>query len=655
MKINHFFILILMMTIFHANGQSKTYFVSPNGDDSHTGLSQKAAWKNIDKVNLGTFLPGDMILFESGGTWHGQLKPQGSGEEGKPITLSSYGGNIKPIINIGSAEGAGIRITNQSWWEISNMEVTSGAAPEIGIGRQGIVAVIKGDEQHVEHIVIRDCYIHDIWGQLGGNTEFSGYNSCGILVKIMYDRNRDKNKPMTCTLDDVLIENNRIERFDKCGIIVGGGKKNIVVRKNIMDNLGGDGIFVSGCDKGLIEYNLVKRSCMRSGYLDLPGGKGWWPHTAAIWIARATETVMQYNEVYDTGREPGNGDGEAYDFDFGCKRCVLQYNYSKNNHGFLLFMYDTFENIARYNISENDQSHLIQMQCDTTERNLIHNNIFYVDYGTVDLDFFCGDDGKKDKSKLGAKFNNNIFYATGQGRFRTVYASGEVLLRQFDESVKLTKSPGTLFHHNSYYGPWKNGIPDDAEKLVVDPMFVSPGTGGNGFSTLGGYKLQIGSPCINTGILIPGNGRNDFYGNSINDGSIDMGVFEQIGSGAFANPLIEQELNRVESAKSRLVWAKTIFPKTIKMPDNEGNIVVSLKESLENTIAGSIIWNNQNVNAKPSSILINKTPQRNVFSFTVKADKSILLTASIHVVLQDQEFKEEWDIPVSTITDELRK
>ena len=213
------------------------------------------------------------------------------------------------------------------------MEVTSAAAPEIGIGRQGIVAIIKGDEQHVEHIVVRDCYIHDIWGQLGGNTDFSGYNSCAILVKIMYDRNRDRNKPMTCTLNDVLIERNKIERFDKCGIIIGGGKNNIVVRKNVMDNLGGDGIFVSGCDKGIIEYNLVRRSCMRSGYLDLPGSKGWWPHTAAIWIARANETIMQFNEVYDTGREPGNGDGEAYDFDFGCKRCILQYNYSKNNHG----------------------------------------------------------------------------------------------------------------------------------------------------------------------------------------------------------------------------------------------------------------------------------------------------------------------------------
>ena len=108
---------------------------------------------------------------------------------------------------------------------------------------------------------------------------------------------------------------------------------------------------------------------MRSGLLDLPGdngwaekGEGWWPHTAACWIIGCEETIMQFNEVYDTGRQIRNGDGFAYDFDFYCKRCIAQYNYSKENHGFLLMMYDIFENVARYNISENDKTHLVQMQ-----------------------------------------------------------------------------------------------------------------------------------------------------------------------------------------------------------------------------------------------------------------------------------------------------
>jgi hypothetical protein len=645
MKIKFLFIIIFMMAMVNANGRSKTYFISPDGDDNALGLSIKTAWRTIERVNQVEFLPGDVLLFEAGGVWRGQLKPQGSGEAGKPIIIAGYGGGKKPVINIGSAEGAGIRLLNQSWWEINGIEITSGTPPELGIGRQGIVALVRGENQQVQHIVVRDCYIHDIWGQLGGDSEFCGYNSCGILVKIENERNQTNNS----TLNDVLIENNRIERFDKCGIIVRGGENNIVVRKNVMDNLGGDGIFVSGCDKGLIEYNIARRTCMRSGYLDLPGGKDWWPHTAAIWIARANETVMQFNEVYDTGREPGNGDGEAYDFDFDCKKCVLQYNYSKNNHGFLLIMNRTFGNIARYNISENDQTHLLQLQCDISERNVIYNNIFYVDYGTADLDFFCGNDGLNDKIKLGANFHNNIFYATGQGRFRTVYTSGEVLTRQFNDTIKLPDPlPETLFHHNCYYGPWKNELPHDPEKLVANPMFVAPGTGGDGFSTLGGYMLQAGSPCINTGMLMPMNSKCDFYGNPVNDGAIDYGVYEQIGSGVFANPSVEQELNRVESIKSRLAWAKITFPERLELSGSKGHVVVSLKEPLEKTITGSIVWNNKQVNAKSVTILLNNPQQRNNFAFTLKTDKSALDTL-VHVVLQDQEFKEEWDIPLSSV------
>lgn len=521
MKKLHYLAWACVFALFSSSVRAAVYFVSPSGDDSRSGLSAKEAWKTLDKVNQLALLPGDQVLLEAGGVWNGQLKPQGSGSTGRPIVLGSYGGEARPVINIGKAEGAGVRLTNQSWWEISNLEITSGAPPEVGIGRQGIVAVVRGGNQHAEHLVVRNCYIHDVWGQLGGRGEYLGRNSCAILITANGANN---------TLDDVLVENNRIQRFDKVGIVVDGGRSGVIVRKNMMENLGGDGIIVGGGAKAVIEYNVVQRSCLRSGYPDLPGDQNWWPHTAAIWIQHTTETVMQFNEVYDTGRQPRNGDGEAYDFDFGCRRCVCQYNYSKNNHGLLLIMYDATDNIARYNISENDQTHLVQLQCDLSEGNLLYNNVFYVDYGTADLDFFCGDDGKKDKGKLGAGFVNNIFYATGQGRFRTVYTSGYAWERKFDETVKLPKAPGTLFHHNVYFGPWKNGLPDDAGKMTVDPKFIAPGAGGQGLASLGGYKLKADSPCINAGMPIAANGGRDFYGNPLADGSLDIGAYEQPGS-----------------------------------------------------------------------------------------------------------------------------
>lgn len=534
--------LILSMLFFGSflipcAAQNKTYFVAADGDDNASGLTIASAWKTLDKVNSMTFQPGDKILLKSGDTWHGQLSLKGSGEKGNPILLSKYGGDERPVINMGNAEGACVRLFNQSWWEIDNIEVTSGAPPVLGIGRQGIVAIIKGGNQHIEHIVIRNCFIHDIWGQLGGDSEYCGYNSCGILVQIQDEKNGwglNKNSINT-TLDDVLVEYNRIERVDKCGIVVRGCKNALNVRHNFMENLGGDGIFVGGCYKGVIEHNIAKRTCMRSGYLDLKGGENWWPHTAAVWIQDADETVMQYNAVYDTGRQPKNGDGFAYDFDFNCNKCIVQYNYSRNNHGFLLLMGKTSENIARYNISENDQTHLVEMQCNIEDKNVLYNNIFYIDYGTVNFDFFCGnDDSSENKKRLGATFHNNIFYATGQSLFRTIYSIGHVLPRKIDEETKVAQgTPNSLFYNNCYFGPWKNGLPNDPKALIADPLFIAPGTGGEGLSSLRGYQLRLESPCINSGIDVLLNGGKDFWGNKLDDGKLDIGAYEQIGSVAF--------------------------------------------------------------------------------------------------------------------------
>ena len=651
MKIKFFLTIFMAVIALHIYSQSKTYFVSPDGNDRASGLTIKDAWKTIERVNQAVFQPGDNILFKSGAIWYGQLKLQGSGTPGKPILMSVYGGKERPIINIGKAEGAGIRLENQSWWIIDNMEVTSGVQPELGIGRQGIVAVARGENQHVEYIVVRNCYIHDIWGQLGGNTEYVDYNSAAILVLIQNPRGSIFNT----TLNNVLIEHNRIERVDKCGIVVRGCKNNMHVRNNYMENLGGDGIFCAGTNtnlmyKGMIEYNEVRRSCLRTGYLDLVGGETFWPHTAAIWIQNAEESVMQFNEVYDTGRQPKNGDGFAYDFDFNCVRCTLQYNYSKNNlGGFLLVMNRTFENVTRYNISENDQTHIIQVESDISDRNVFYNNMFYIDYGTADINFIFGN-VSGDITKVGASFINNIFYASGQSHFRTVYGIGPVLTRTFDDETKFpTGTPESFFYNNLYFGPWKNGIPDDPKKIVADPLFVAPGSGGNGLSTLYGYILNEGSPAINAGIFIPNNGCRDYFGNPVEDGIPDIGAYEQIGSDVFADKAIEQDMTQVYMTKSRLDYSKRLFPTAIRIPESDGKIVITLRSPLENSITGSITWNDKKTGSKPESILLNKPQQRNDFIFVVKADKNTLLNTSLHVVLQDGDFIEEWDIPFTEI------
>ena len=530
---NIFTYIILFFTFIVHNActtdnKSNNYYISPKGNDSNTGLSKGTAWKSLERINRETFQPGDAILFESGGTWNGNLRPQGSGKRGNMITISSYGEGNKPVINIGKTAGTGITLVNQSWWKIQGIEITSGAPPQLGIKREGIL-VTADKKDTVRGIVVSDCYIHDIWGQIGGAATSTMINIHRIL-------------------EDITVENNIIRRCDKIGIQV-EGRNNIVIRGNYLENLGGDAIIVHGAYRGLIEYNIADQSCLRTGDPYLNTGDesryDWWPHTAAIWMSHARETIMQFNEVYNTGRQLGNGDGQAYDFDFGCENNILQYNYSRNNAGFLLIMDNTSKNIARYNISENDikfrPTQLVTMFCDTTEQNMVHNNVFYVDHGTSDITYYYGDEygpmkgkGKKDKGKLGAHFRNNVFYATAQGRFRTVYAKGDSLnsaeYRKLEDFHKLPPSKyGTRFFNNLYFGPWKNGLPDDPKKIVADPLFVSPGSGRYGLSSLDGYKLKPASPCFNKAVFINAeNNIRDFYGNQIINGPTNIGVYEEV-------------------------------------------------------------------------------------------------------------------------------
>jgi hypothetical protein len=74
-----------------------TYYVSNDGDDSNSGTSISTPWETLSKVNSFDFSPGDVIGFERGGTWRGQLIPH-SGDETASIHYTAYGTGDKPLL-----------------------------------------------------------------------------------------------------------------------------------------------------------------------------------------------------------------------------------------------------------------------------------------------------------------------------------------------------------------------------------------------------------------------------------------------------------------------------------------------------------------------------------------------------------------------------
>ena len=94
------FLVIMWGAGYTTYSQSKTYYISDKGDDYHTGLTKRTAWKTMERINRVTFQPGDAILFESGGTWNGTLHPLGSGT--RENTFLQVSGPWKPSIDIRS-------------------------------------------------------------------------------------------------------------------------------------------------------------------------------------------------------------------------------------------------------------------------------------------------------------------------------------------------------------------------------------------------------------------------------------------------------------------------------------------------------------------------------------------------------------------------
>jgi len=113
---------------------SASYYISPSGSDSNSGLSPSSPWKTISRANSQQLLPGATISFQGGNTYSGMLylPPSDEGTAQSPITITSYGtGNA----TINGGTGNAIDAYDTSGITIENLSLTgSGAATNTGDG-----------------------------------------------------------------------------------------------------------------------------------------------------------------------------------------------------------------------------------------------------------------------------------------------------------------------------------------------------------------------------------------------------------------------------------------------------------------------------------------------------------------------------------------
>lgn len=508
--------------------EPKTFYVDAvNGEDSASGTSEQEAWKSLKKIKeAGAFVPGDKILLKRGSVFkEEQLTFTGMGQKGKPIEISAYGEGALPRLDGNGKLENVISLSNQEYIKINNLEITNldpRYNKEFALNKSNnketplrAINVSISDFGTASGIEIEDCYIHDINGNI--NLKWNG----GIFFDVKAGVEDGKLKGVPSKYDGILISGCTFERVDRSGIkLVSSAwcnqweanspgvpvnwypSTNVVVRDNYIEYIGGDGITVRDTDGALIEHNLVK-DCryQNTGY------------NVGIWPFEAANTVLQYNEAYNTH---GVQDGQGLDCDHASSNSVMQYNYSHNNEGgFMLIMggYPHTGATVRYNISQNDRDKTFEFAQGCPKGTTIYNNTIYSDKVLDKGVFFLSNT----TAGLGVNdiyvFNNLFQYPAGQ----KMVAAGES-----DKMLKHLKA------YNNAYAGGMEAFTGDANALhTKDAGMVDPGKAPEVNETkkaitaesglLDGYKLKPDSVLIDRGITVD-EAYKHFGGSQLVDG-----------------------------------------------------------------------------------------------------------------------------------------
>lgn len=362
--------------VFQA-AEATTYYVSSQtGLDTNTGTSEQAAWKSLEKVNSGHFVPGDHILLQAGSHWQSALTIPSSGSSTAPIIVDRYGDGPLPRIDAGDVAENALTIVNVEYVQVRNLELTNhGKSAAV---RRGVL--IAADNIGTLHrTVVSDLYIHDV----NGSSDKKDKDYGGIVF-------RTTGKSVPSRFASLRIERNIIWRVDRTGIAsvsdqFGVSQKfewvsswypsfYVVIRDNYVEDVGGDGIVPWVTYGALVEHNIVVRASQRVT-----------DNNAGIWQWSTDSTLLQLNAASFV---KGTRDGEGFDSDYNSRNTKFIYNLSRENDGgFMMVCTPTIweagnfigntGTVIRNNISWHDHTRGFALSGPSLNT-LIENNAVYI-------------------------------------------------------------------------------------------------------------------------------------------------------------------------------------------------------------------------------------------------------------------------------------
>ena len=442
-------------------------------------------------------------------------------------------------------------IDTWKWTDTADSDGTKLDRSADRMDRTGVAGIAENGTT-MSHVTLEGLNIHDVDGNIYNKHMANG----GIYFMAHYAR-ENKNAADNAWLqnhisrfDHITIKNNIVKDVDRWGIAVGYtaylnfidatwgdgsidddliakyGQTNVTIENNYVKGAGGDAITLMYCDRPVIQYNVGDSVSKHMNDVDYPhdrehGGRyGGWV-AAGIWPWRCKDPIFQYNEMYNNlNSEHGNGDGQAWDADYG-DGTLYQYNYSYGNSFASLMICNQYaiNTTFRYNISQNDRRGVFDLPSNGPG-NHIYNNTVYIGKDSAVL---------TDRSNSQAKFENNIFINASDTKKTETWNRGN-------------QHGGQTYDNNMYVNYANKPASDSNAVEVADVATVLANAGhapsapkangsvyGRSGSEFDGYKPVDNSPAINAGKVISDMNdyavTNDFFGNTIK-GTPDLGAVE---------------------------------------------------------------------------------------------------------------------------------
>ncbi|KFI91729.1 carbohydrate binding domain protein [Bifidobacterium saguini DSM 23967] len=349
-----------------------TYYVDCSAKENGNGTDQNSPLNSFAAANSVTLQAGDQLLFKRGTTCTGDsqtvdgatikaalriVNVKGTAEA--PVIISDYGdANADAPKLAGDGVADVVLLRNSEYITVQNLDIsnTDPEADHYKYMRRGITAE-NDNAGELSGIVIRNNAIHDIYGEkqkdLGGSAAIQLENYGRSIpvdgaTQTKGSIKSDTSRKTPSWFNDVQIVGNTITDVNRSGINmssdfrcredvawecgVSGSLRdqyawtpntNLYIAENTLKNIGGDGIVVQMSDGTVVEKNYLENAASVSGQ----------GSNAGIWNWNSDNTLFQYNEVTNTQKTSGNNDGTAWDFDYGTRNTVFQYNYSHDNAG----------------------------------------------------------------------------------------------------------------------------------------------------------------------------------------------------------------------------------------------------------------------------------------------------------------------------------